>query len=346
MRATVLGASGYGGMLLMRILASHPEISRVTAAARSSAGVPVGEADPGLPHRLVTSGAIAPIVLSPEEALAEPGEVVFSALPHGASAEVCQPVLGSVPVIDLSADFRFADPALFEAAYGTPPPAPDHQSSAVYGLCEWYRAEVAGASVIANPGCYPTASLLPLLPLAASGMIDGPVVINAMSGISGAGRTAKQNLLFAERNENANAYNVGTQHRHGHEIAERLARAARSASPELPALFFNPHLAPLKQGMAVTTVVPVASPESAIAAIRERYASEPFVELVGETPPETRHVRGSNRIRIGWRGEKGHLILMSVIDNLWKGASGQAVQNMNIRFGFPEETGLTQGIEL
>jgi N-acetyl-gamma-glutamyl-phosphate reductase len=333
-------------MLLIRLLAAHPEITRVTASARSSAGTPVGEADPGLPHRLISSGAIAPTVLSPEEALADPGEVVFSALPHGASAAVCEPVLGTIPVIDLSADFRFADAALFEAAYGAPPPAPDHQEAAVYGLCEWYRSEIAAAAVIANPGCYPTASLLPLLPLAAAGVIAGPVVINAISGISGAGRTPKQNLLFAERNENANAYNVGTQHRHGHEIAERLALAAGSASPQVPALFFNPHLAPLKQGMAVTTVVPVSAPARAIAAIRDRYAEETFVELTGETPPETRHVRGSNRIRIGWREEKGHLVLMSVIDNLWKGASGQAVQNMNIRFGFPEDAGLTGGIEL
>jgi N-acetyl-gamma-glutamyl-phosphate reductase len=346
MRATVLGASGYGGMLLLRILASHPGITQVTAAARSSAGLPVGDADPGLPHRLIASGAIAPVVLAPEEALENPGDIVFSALPHGASAEVCEAILGSVPVIDLSADFRFADASLFEAAYGTPPPAPNHQAAAVYGLCEWYRPEIATAAVIANPGCYPTASLLPLLPLAAAGLITGPVVINAISGISGAGRTPKQNLLFAERNENANAYNVGTQHRHGHEIAERLALATGSSPSDLPALFFNPHLAPLKQGMAVTTVAPVSSPERAIAALRDRYASEPFVELTGETPPETRHVRGSNRIRIGWREERGHLILMSVIDNLWKGASGQAVQNMNIRFGLPEETGLAEGIEL
>lgn len=346
MRATVLGASGYGGMLLLRILASHPEVHRITPAARSTAGSPIHEADPGLPSAAVTAGGVDPLVVSLEDALADPGDVVFSALPHGTSAEVCEPILGRVPLIDLSADFRFVDAARFAAAYGTPPPAPDHQAGSVYGLSEWYRDAVSTAMVIANPGCYPTATLLPLLPVAASGLIQGPVVVNAISGISGAGRSPKQNLLLAERNENANAYNVGTQHRHGAEIAERIAEAGAGAMVDL---IFNPHLAPMKQGMAVTTVVPVTSAKAgreAVAAIARRYESEPFVELVGERPPETRHVRGSNRARIGWRIEDRHVILMSVIDNLWKGASGQAVQNMNIRFGFAETTGLHHGIEL
>ena len=332
-------------MLLLRILSTHPDVERVTASARSTAGTDIREADPGLPHAAVTHGPVDATVVSPDEALADPGDVVFSALPHGASASVCAPVLGRVPVIDLSADFRFVDAGRFEAAYGAPPPEPAHQAESVYGLSEWYRHELASAMVIANPGCYPTAALLPLLPIAAAGLVAGPVVINAISGISGAGRSAKQNLLFAERNENANAYAPGTRHRHGAEITERLELAGANGGA-MPPVFFNPHLAPIKQGMAVTTVVPVSQPATAVDALRARYADEPFVELTGGTPPETRHVRGSNRIRIGWAQEDGHLILMSVIDNLWKGASGQAVQNMNIRFGLPETAGLHHGIEL
>lgn len=345
MRATVLGASGYGGMLLLRILAHHPHVARVTAAARTTAGMAVDEADPGLPHFLVRSGSIDRTVLTPEAALSDPGDVVFSALPHGASAQVCAPVLGSVPVIDLSADFRFSDATRFETAYGTPPPAPEYQNRSVYGLCEWHRHHVREAAVVANPGCYPTASLLPVLPAAAAGLISGALVINAISGTSGGGRTPKQNLLFAERNENANAYGVGTQHRHRAEIVEQLAGAQAPGGTD-PVVLFNPHLAPIKQGMAVTTVLPTPRPAAVVEALQEQYHGEPFVELIGEAAPETRHVRGSNRIRIGWRVEQEHVILLSVIDNLWKGASGQAVQNMNIRFGFPETAGLDGGMEL
>jgi N-acetyl-gamma-glutamyl-phosphate reductase len=183
-------------------------------------------------------------------------------------------------------------------------------------------------------------------------LISGPIVVNALSGITGAGRTAKVNTLYGERTENANAYAPGTLHRHQAEIAERLGCAvsagtspAASSAPDAPAtdafsVLFTPHLVPVKQGMAATTVVPVSDTGSAVEAIRDRYANEPFVELTGTRPPETREVRGTNRIRIGWREERDTLILMSVIDNLWKGASGQAVQNMNTRFGFDETTGL------
>lgn len=344
MRVTVLGASGYGGMLLLRILAHHPEVTRITASARTTAGMAVTDADPSLPQGHLRRGVDA-TVLSPEEALADPGDVVFSALPHGASAEVCAPVLGSVPVIDLSADFRFSDATRFTNAYGTAPPAPEFQERSVYGLCEWNRSQVPEAAVVANPGCYPTASLMPVLPAAVAGLIEGPLVINAISGISGAGKKAKQDLLFAERTENANAYGVGTQHRHQAEIVEQLLSVVDPAGPE-PTVLFNPHLAPIKQGMAVTTVLPTSRPVAVVEALQERYRREQFVELTGEAPPETRHVRGSNRIRIGWRLEEQHVILLSVIDNLWKGASGQAVQNMNIYFGYPEETGLEYGIEL
>jgi N-acetyl-gamma-glutamyl-phosphate reductase len=330
-------------MLLLRILAGHPDIDVVTPSARSQAGMALEDADPGLPGRFRRSGAVGSTILAPDDAVQESADVVFSALPHGASADVCAPLLGKVPVIDLSADFRFSDEGRFQAAYGTAWPAPEFQRAAVYGLTEWHRDALAGASVVANPGCYPTASLMPLLPVVAAGVaIDGPIVIHALSGITGAGRTAKVNTLYGERTENANAYAPGTSHRHHAEISERIDLAAGKTRD----ILFTPHLVPLKQGMAVTTVVPTETPHLAVEALVQRYSGEPFVELTGTRPPETREVRGTNRIRIGWREEPRALILMSVMDNLWKGASGQAVQNMNVRFGLEETTGLLRDGDL
>jgi N-acetyl-gamma-glutamyl-phosphate reductase len=333
MHVTVLGSNGYTGMLLLRILARHPEVTRITAASRSQAGMLLAEADPGLAADLVRSNIMPKRVVSPDDALADPGDVLFSALPHNASAMLLGPVLGKKIVIDLSADFRFSDPLVYAAAYGVDPPQQEYQGQSVYGLSEWYRRDLVNALVIANPGCYPTASLLPLLPILPfiPSNTDSAIVINAMSGLSGAGKKETVSLLFAERTENGNAYNPGRKHRHAAEISEQLQRDD---------VIFNPHLVPLKQGMAATTTVTVNDPSAAIQALREQYAEEPFVTLTGTTPPEIRHVRSTNRISLGWHQEGNRLILMSVIDNLWKGASGQAVQNMNIRCGFPETTGL------
>jgi N-acetyl-gamma-glutamyl-phosphate reductase len=354
MRVTVLGATGYGGMLLTRLLARHPEVKRVIPAARSAAGEPFAQTDPGFPRTGPAASKMDERVRSPDEALADPGDLVFSALPHGVSAEVCLPVLGSVPVIDLSADFRLDGADRFRSAYGREMPVPDLQSKSVYGLSEWYRTRLASADLIANPGCYPTCALLPLLPVVETTAPVGPVVINALSGISGAGRKAKALLLYAERTENATAYNVGTAHRHHAEIAEQLlfhglADADGSDGHLHPSVLFNPHLIPMKQGMAATIVVhteSAAAAERAADALRGRYEMEPFIELTGSEPPETRHIRGTNRVRIGRRIDGATIILMSVLDNLWKGAAGQAVQNMNIRFGFPETAGLSDGLEL
>jgi len=338
MKATVLGSNGYGGMLLLRILANHPEIDTVVASSRSQAGMQTLEVDTSLPTEMVRRGTIAPTVVAPDDALQQPGDIVFSALPHGASAAVCEPILGRVPVIDLSADFRFADEERFHGAYGSPRPAPAHQDASVYGLVEWNRDAIPDAKIIANPGCYPTATLLPLLPLVSEGLVTGRVIVTAMSGITGAGRTAKVNTLFGERTENVNAYNPGTLHRHRAEIAEQIGLAGGDGISDT--VLFTPHLVPLKQGMAVTTVVPMEDPQRGVELLRDRYGTERFVELTGERPPETREVRGTNRIRIGWRIESNALIVMSVIDNLWKGASGQAVQNMNVLFGLDEGLGI------
>ncbi|TVR67896.1 MAG: N-acetyl-gamma-glutamyl-phosphate reductase [Spirochaetaceae bacterium] len=344
MKATILGATGYTGMMLLRILASHPEVKCLVASSRGAAGRPLAEADPGLSPAALASGRLSPVVLSPAEALEDPGDVLFSALPHGASAETCAPVLGRTVVIDLSADFRFRDAGRYRSAYGADPPQARFQEKAVYGLCERYRESIRHASLIANPGCYPTATLLPLLPLLPHLLPGAPIVVNALSGITGAGKKEVINLLYAERTENANAYNPGRRHRHAAEIAEQLGGET---------LLFTPHLVPLKQGMLVTTTVTVRDASTAVDALDSACSGEPFLVLTGETPPETRHVRGTNQVRIGREvvakggyGGEDILILMSAIDNLWKGAAGQAVQNMNIRFGFDETAGLLREADL
>lgn len=346
MRAAVLGATGYTGQVLLRILAEHPEVRSILAASSSQAGSAVRTVDPGLPGAIdekIPGG----LLVSPQQVLDADLDVVFSALPHLKSAEICAPLFGRTVVIDLSADFRLHDPAVFQKAYGVPVPKPDLLPGAVYGLAEWHTDSIRTADIIANPGCYPTATLLPLLPLAKRGLLKGTVIANAISGISGAGRKEKADLLYVERSENANAYNPGTSHRHAPEIAQELVAADAALS-----LLFTPHMAPLRRGMAVTTVVelsrdlPETGPGSAGAILAEAYAGRPCITLTGSRVPQTRDVWGSNRCDIGWRKEGRHLMLFSVIDNLVKGASGQAVQNMNIRFGIAETTGLRLAGEL
>jgi N-acetyl-gamma-glutamyl-phosphate reductase len=328
-------------MVLLRLLARHGEVREILPGSSSHAGMALADTDYGISRsilaktrrhggRLLTTGEIA----------GEKPDVVFAALPHLASASVCAPFFGEVPVIDLSADFRLKDPALFEQTYKEKPPRPDLLGKAVYGLAEWFAEDIKKAGLIANPGCYPTATLLPLLPLSRAGLLKGTIVANALSGISGAGRNVKQAYLFCERSENTCAYGPGKQHRHQPEIRQGLDSVPGSALD----ILFTPHLVPLKQGMAVTTVAELARPlgfGEVEAVYREAYAEKPCVGLTGSRIPETLHVRGSNRCDIGWHVEGDRIILFSVIDNLMKGASGQAVQNMNIRFGFGETEGLS-----
>ncbi|MGO9411122.1 MAG: N-acetyl-gamma-glutamyl-phosphate reductase [Spirochaetia bacterium] len=349
MKAAVLGATGYTGGILLRLLSTHPEVREIIAVSSSQAGQRVRAVDPGLSPAIEQKmGRRGGTLVSLEEAVkaASAGEldVVFSGLPHLKSAEVCGPLLGKTVVIDLSADFRLKDPAVFAKAYGAAMPRPDLSSQAVYGLAEWRTEQIRAADIIAVPGCYPTATLLPILPLAKAGILGGTVIVNAISGISGAGRKEKVDLLYVERSENVNAYSPGTSHRHAQEIAQELTAADKALS-----LLFTPHMAPLRRGMAVTTVARLASPISseAVAGLyHEAYGGRPFVSLTAERVPQTRDVWGSNRCDIGWRIEDGHLMLFSVIDNLVKGASGQAVQDMNIRFGIDECAGLPSGAEL
>ncbi len=347
MKAAVLGATGYTGLILLRILAEHPEVRGILAVSSSQAGARVRAVDPGLPA-LIDEKIAGALLSSVADALraAEKNEidVVFSALPHLKSAEVCAPLFGRTVVIDLSADFRIHDPSIFQSAYGAPVPRPDLLPRAVYGLAEWHTDALRSADIIANPGCYPTATLLPLLPLARAGLITGTVITNAISGISGAGRKERVDLLYCERSENVNAYSPGSTHRHAPEIAQELRGERDSLG-----LLFTPHMAPLRRGMAVTTVAELAAdpphsgPGSVEETLRAAYGARPFIGLCGARVPQTREVWGSNRCDIGWRREGRHLMLFSAIDNLVKGASGQAVQNMNIRFGIPEATGLRTG---
>ncbi len=339
MKAAVLGATGYTGQILLRQLSQHPEVSSILAVSSSIAGSRVLEMDPGLHYSIEnkmqdTEGQY----ISVERASEFKPDVVFSALPHLASAQVCDPFYDSSVVIDLSADFRMEDPELFFRAYGEKPPREERLSSAVYGLSELYRNEIRKSDLIANPGCYPTASLLPLVPLLQKGIIEPRVFISALSGISGAGKKAKVSNLLVERSENICAYSPGTVHRHSWEIGKELQKQDPSA-----VLQFVPHLVPMKRGMAITTSCELkkeVSSEDLKSMYDLYYGDSPFVGTVFPSIPETKQVWGSNRCDISWHMEGRNLILFSVIDNLIKGASGQAVQNMNIRFGFDEAAGL------
>jgi N-acetyl-gamma-glutamyl-phosphate reductase len=350
MKTAILGATGYTGLLLMRMLGEHPAVEEILAVSSSQPGARIHEVDPGLSASAtakIPGGVLSSVADAVKAVQNRAVDVVFSALPHLKSAEVCAPLFGSTVVIDLSADFRIRDPAVFKVAYGALLPRPDLLPGAVYGLAEWYAAGIRTANIIANPGCYPTATLLPLLPLARAGILKGTAIVNAISGISGAGRKEKVDLLYVERSENVNAYSHGTSHRHASEITQELTAASRGLS-----LLFTPHMAPLRRGMAVTTVVELADGEGAAndaviaQSLQAAYGACPFIRLTGARVPQTRDVWGSNRCDIGWKREGRHLMLFSVIDNLVKGASGQAVQNMNIRFGIPETTGLRAGGEM
>lgn len=340
MKAAILGATGYTGMILLRLLSDHPAVSEIFAVSSSRAGKPIKEIDPGV-YKAVNAkmSSTGATLIDVKKAAELKPDVVFAALPHLESAKICAPFFESSVVIDLSADFRIKDHAIFEKAYGCAPERPDLLKQAVYGLCELYSDEIRKADLISNPGCYPTASLLPLLPVINEYGDCGRIIINAMSGVSGAGKKAVFNNLFVERTENCGAYAPGKSHRHQPEIKKEID-AAGSFDADL---FFTPHLVPLKRGMEITTIIdlPKTVTDNDIDALYNKYYGDSlFISWDGERLPQTRDVWGSNSCRIGWKLEGKSLMLFSVIDNLVKGASGQAVQNMNIRFGFAEDSGL------
>ena len=337
-KAGIIGANGYAGAELMRLIAGHPEVEAVGCVSRSCAGEEYRD-------EYGSFGEIVDISFIDREmaALADEADVIFTATPQGFCAgAVNEEILSKAKVIDLSADFRIKDPARYEEWYGIHHPSPELIERAVYGLPEIMRDEIKGASLIANPGCFPTCSILTIWPLMKAGLINpDTVVIDAKSGTSGAGRGAKIPNLFCEVNETVRPYGV-TVHRHTPEIEDQLALAAGHAVNVL----FTPHLIPMNRGILVTAYASLkdgADAGKCAAAYEEMYKDEKFVRYLGTGRlPETRWVRGSNYCDVTFRVDErtGRVIMMGAIDNLVKGAAGQALQNMNIIFGLPESMGL------
>ncbi len=333
-RAAINGASGYTGLELLRLLARHPGVE-VTALVTRQDDLPhVSEVHPSLAGRF----DLALENLATEQ-VAERADVAFTALPHGASAATVGPLLDAgLKVIDLSADYRLKDAAVYAKWYGLEHVDAGRLGHAVYGLPELFRNRIREASLVANPGCYPTSAILALAPLLKANLIepDG-IVIDSKSGVSGAGRSPKPNLHFPECNESFSAYGVGT-HRHMPEIDQLLSGAAGKPLE----VVFTPHLVPMDRGILSTcyaTPTGGASAEMLQGALAEFYAGEPFVH-VGDRLPGTKDVAMTNNCCIAVRLVRGRVIVVSVIDNLIKGASGAAVQNFNLMHGFPETTAL------
>jgi N-acetyl-gamma-glutamyl-phosphate reductase len=348
-QVAIVGASGYSGEELVRLLLSHPRAELIAVTSRQSAGQTVAQVFPRFAShpRSKTLRFTEPNA----ELLARQAEIVFLALPHGVAAEFAVPLLqAGCQVIDLSADFRLRSAALYKEFYGHDHPAPELLTKAVYGLPEVYRAQIKDALLIASPGCYPTSILLPALPLLRAGLIQPQgIIADSLSGVSGAGRKAEADYLFCECNESMRPYGV-PKHRHLSEIEEQLSIAAGAQVT----LQFTPHLIPVNRGI-LTTLYLAPTSESrtaeAMAALgekiagcyRDAYAGEPFVRVLeGKALPDTKNVVGTNLLELAWRLDPrtGRLLVMSAEDNIVKGASGQAVQSMNILCGFPETTGL------
>jgi len=363
-RVGILGASGYTGAELVRLLTRHPATDIVLMTADSQAGKAY---DQVFPH-LGGLGLPALISIDEVEWAGVELDAVFCGLPHGTTQEIIAGLLhdthhslvdemivgteadvvasihGSPRVIDLSADFRLDDTDTYAEWYGHEHLAPDLQPEAVYGLTEFARDEMRDSRLVACPGCYPTAALLPLLPLVQAGQIaTSDIIIDAKTGITGAGRAAKQANLFGEISEGLHAYGIA-HHRHGPEIEQELSKAAGGPLT----VTFTPHLAPMNRGILATIYVRMdegVGADDLRASLNARYADEPFVRVVAPgVAPATRDVRGSNTCLIGVFEDRvpGRAILVAAIDNLVKGASGQAVQNMNVMFGFDEAAGLEQ----
>ncbi len=338
-RVAVIGGSGYTGGELVRILLAHPKVRLAAVASRRLAGRPLADSFPWL--RGLTDLRFA----SPEDVLGDRKlDLVFTALGHGESAEAAAAVLASgKKVVDLSADFRFRDRRLYAKWYKLKHPRPDLLRGAVYGLPELNRKAIARADLVANPGCYATASILGLLPLAARGLLrDAGIIIDAKSGVSGAGRTPREDTVFGECHEGFRAYAVA-RHRHQPEISAVLGEAAgRKAVPVL----FVPHLLPANRGILATIYLDRRLPADEARKLYARhYRKETFVAVnPAGSLPGIQDVKGANLCRLGIEEDEaaGRLIVFSALDNLVKGASGQAVQNMNLMLGLPEETGLGQ----
>ena len=333
-KAGIVGATGYTGSELLRLLVRHPQVEIRVVTSRSEQGKPVTDLFPGL------RGYIDHTFSNPDTALLEKCDVVFFATPNGtAMTQVGPLVQAGVKVIDLSADFRLKDAKLWSQWYGQPHAVPDLLGQAVYGLPEMNRKAIANASLVANPGCYPTAIILALLPLLETGVVDPQSLIaDAKSGISGAGRKASLDHLYTETSESFKAYGV-SGHRHLPEICQAL-----NTISQMPVeLTFVPHLVPMVRGIHATVYARLSKSTDVQKLYTARYKTEPFVDVMpAGSHPETRSVRGSNTCRLAAHqpGAGNTVVLLSVIDNLVKGAAGQAIQNMNLMLGLDETSGL------
>jgi len=334
----IVGATGYVGEELVRILCRHPQVTAITVAAKDAPGQPLSRVYPHLSG--FADMDILDIDRVPE--LIAGSDLVFSALPHGVSVPVARQVLAAGKrMIDAAADFRLPDPALYEQWYQAAHEAPDLLKEAVYGLPELFRSAIPAARLVANPGCYPTSALLALAPLMKHGLVEqDSLIVDSKSGVSGAGRTPALGSLYSECNDNVRAYSV-TTHRHTPEISYYASVLAGSKAE----VVFTPHLIPMTRGILSTVYARLLRPLDAASVrqfYRDFYSGEQFVQLLDEGQwPETKWVQGTNRCCLGLAvaGPK-QLIVVSVIDNLVKGAAGQAVQNMNLLFGLPEGLGL------
>jgi N-acetyl-gamma-glutamyl-phosphate reductase len=336
----ILGASGYTGSDAVRLLARHPNAEIAALTANTHAGKAMAEV---FPHFFMLD---LPALVEWEKVDWRRLDAVFCGLPHGTTQEIIAAVLKANPaikILDMSADFRLRDKATYAQWYGHEHRAPDLQGEAVYGLTEFYREQIKTARLVACPGCYPTAALLALVPLVRAKLVDaGDIVIDAKSGVTGAGRGLKQNTLFSEAGEGLSPYSIGT-HRHAPEIEQEIGAAFGSAVT----VNFTPHLIPMARGELCTSYVRLngATPDDLRAALEQAYRGEPFVHVAKKgVVPQTQNVRGSNYVEIGVFADRirNRAIVISVIDNLVKGSAGQAIQNMNLMFGLPETAGLEQ----
>jgi len=335
-KAGIVGGTGYTGVELLRLLAQHPEVELAAITSRKEAGMPVADMFPSLRGRVTLA------FTTPEEAPLKSCDVVFFATPNGVAMQQTRELLDAgVKVIDLAADFRIQDVNEWSKWYGMEHACPDLVAEAVYGLPEINREKIKGARLIANPGCYPTAVQLGFLPLVEAGVVDTAwMVADCKSGVSGAGRKAEIGALFAEASDTFKAYAV-PGHRHWPEIRQGLTRMAGHDV----GLTFVPHLTPLIRGIHATLYCKLSRDVDLQALFEARYADEVFVDVLpAKSHPETRSVRASNLCRIAVHRPQGGdtVVVLSVIDNLVKGAAGQAVQNMNLMFDLPENRALTQ----
>lgn len=329
----ILGASGYTGAELVRLLATHPSFRITALSADRKAGLPMAEVFPFLRHLSL------PTLQKIDEIDFSKVDLCFCALPHATSQAVIAALPRDLKIVDLSADFRLRDPAAYLTWYGQPHAQPELQAEAVYGLTEFYRAEIAAARLVAGTGCNAATGQYAITPLIQAGVIDlDRIVIDLKAGVSGAGRSLKENLLHAELSEGTHPYSAGGKHRHLGEFDQEFARAAgRPVQVQ-----FTPHLLPMNRGILATVYLD-GDPATIHATLAARYAAEPFLQVLPfGTLPSTRDVRGSNFVHIGVVGDRmpGRAIVVAVLDNLTKGSSGQAIQNANLMLGVEETAGL------